>query len=514
MSTAESQQEQPVVRFKPGMIDDAKKAAVDLAEDFHSRKQDKTKAAILHTITNFEEVVGKIPDLFAKGKEYLLASIGDFKDRMLAELKPVEAVFEAKEDEFEAAVRAKAERETAVLQQLAQLKTEMDTLESETENLNQSHSTLNAEYSAILHNKKGFVESLRNLKPGRRKALLEAARLQATKAFDDKGRSRSEFVKKRSQHSSLKSQWDTEKYRADQNIESLRRDLEKAQKALVKKIDEINELMEIRIIRLQENIESCAQGGNLNEVDITNIDVRSRTNGIAAMVSKDVDLFTGELATLAAYKASPQGLHPVSADPGDKNQTSFEYFVDDSAAKSPTLFYTGQILETAKDSVSRRFVSCALVEVFSPKSSRHVAFHLPPRWIKDNFGQTKTAHFLEYNPLFFYQNLEKFVEREGCDFADLDVKIVSGLNVPPDQVAASLKAIGCDEKRIGVFQLPADNFSTLTIADRKKVLVVGEEVKFLQPGETTDAPIYTTIGGNNGRGHWLYTAPGQSRYVV
>ena len=513
MKVAEVQDNEQNSRFRPEMICDAQEAAVGLSANFQNRKENKTKAVILHTISDFRDVVGKIPNMFSEAKNFLLAGIGSFQSRLMEELNPLEEVVMDNESKVEAATEAKAKREAAVLQQLSKLNDEIEALKAETERLEQSHSSLNAAYENITYGQTGFLEFFKNLKPGRRKTLSEEARIKASQASDDWRSSRRKLSAKRLEHGELESKWSSEKYRSNQDLRSMSINLEKAQAALVKKIDEINIRLQYWIIRLQKDIDKCASGGNLNQVDMLAIDVRSRANGIAAIGGKEVDQFANEFARLSASIASPQGLNPISADPGKGKQDSFEYFVDDSTGPVPTFFYTGQILETANDSVSKGFVSCTLVEVFSPKSKRHVAFHLPPLWIKE-FGMTKTANFLEYNPLFFYGKLKKFIEQEGCDFEDLDVKIISGINVPPDEVAASFRAIGCDEKKIGIFQLPTSDFSTLTLADRRKILVVGEEIVFLEPGRTTQENVYTTVGGNNGIGHRFYSTSGESRYVV
>lgn len=514
MRPVEDQQSaQKSPRFTPDIIDDARAGVHSLADNFERRKEDKTKAAILQTISGFKDVVGKIPDLFTKEKEFLLLGIGDFATMVEEELTPFEKAVDAKSAEVEAATKALAERSAVVLQQLAALQQEIDNLKETTEQLRQSEEKLKGEYEQVTHGNNGLWEWTKNLKPGRKKALSEAARLAASQAFKDHSTSRERLRAKQSEHYNLKTSWDSEKFHKARDVKDLNQKLKKAQEELVQKFERLNVRLIDWIRRLHSDIEACANGGSLNMVDIRVIDTRSRANGIAAMASKDLDQFSDKLDDLSAYRTSGQGVHPISADPGDNNQTSFEYFVDDSTGPEPTLFYTGQILETSNDSVSRRFVACTLVEVFSPKSKKHVAFHLPPRWMKQ-FGMTQGANFSEYNPLFFYEKLKDFVQKEGCDFEDLDIKIVSGVNVPPDQIAASLKAIGCDEKKIGVFQLPVSDFSTLTLAEHRKVLILGEKIKFLEPGERRDGDIFIALGGDNGRGQAFYDAPGISRFAL
>ncbi len=537
MSKPENPQDiQQKPRFHPGIIDDASKAAAEIVANYQERRSSKTKDTVLQTISEFEEVIAKIPDIFAKDKELLSIGFGSFKDHAVQELAPFEAKIVANKDKSEAATAALAARESTVLAKLAELQEEINVLKKKTEELEAAHNSLTAEYERITYGKLGFMELLKNLKPGRKKFLSGEAGLKVSQALENYKKSKLQLREKQSAKSNLESDWNREKYRANDAIYPTERTLEETQEQLENKIKEIFKELGKWLTRLQKDIENCSNGAGLNEVNLLTVDVRSRVDGVRAMASQEVDRFTSEFERLSAYKkfalqisapapsrhsdsnreAIPfhSGLHPISADPGDGNQTSFQYFVDDKVGPTPTLFYTGQILETVNDSVSRRFVSCVLVEVFSPKSSRHVAFHLPPRWMRLN-GMTQGAHFLEYNPLFFYEKLKEFVEKEGCDFEDLDIKVVSGINVPPDQIQASLKALGCDEKKIGLFQLPSSNFSTLTLADQKKILILGGPSKFLEPGQTTNQDVFSTVGGgNNGYGHKFLETPAESRYVV
>lgn len=504
--------------FRPHDIVDAQRETQDLLGSFEVQKANKSTNSLSSLVTQFRSVIDKIPEIFKEEKEFFGRVMEDFAGKLRTEIGPLESQLGAADGQLEGLKTQKAQKMVAIDLRLGVLARELEVLENELVDAASCYDRLLARYDSLASGKAGFGEALRNLLPGRKSKTVEAARVAASGAFDDKREKNTAVRRKKIAISDEKNALEREESEFSREVKRLESDRDKIGSAISAKLGSLYSLFSDWISRLKSDVEYLSKGGRLNSVDIISIDTRSRVNGFRASADGVGSEFGDDLKQLAVYDANQKDLRPLTADPGDKNQSTFEYLRDNEPNSKPALFYTGQILETVNDSVSRRFVGCSLVEVFSPSSRKHVAFHLPPTWITKSFTGERTANFLEYNPLFFYTKLKQFVEDENCDFEDLEVKIVSGVIIPPDQIAASLRAIGVQEGKISVVQLPADNFATLTIAGKRKILINGEEVQFVGDDEKRvpdwQERVFTTVGGRSGRGYGYYATGDAVRFAV
>lgn len=464
--------------FRPENLSQAKTHAQELANNFLSTAS-HSPTSITEAIKSFKDVVEEIPSMFEREKNYLTQGIEYFQNNKVSDLPPLESQISELEKSLETKRNSKLLAQKKFDEAMKVIQTEIENLTKEANAAKTQAQDTSAEYDNLASESSNPDE-------------IEAKRIEGKTAIDISQSTDRSLRGKKIEKYDIKHEGEREIFRMEDEIKEEEKQLEKHKKVLLEKVKELSRTLSEWISVLQERIKFCESGGDLHDIDIARIDTKARVEGVLAELTELLEAYSKEFDRLDSFAGSDSKLRPVSPNPGRENQESFKYFRDNEENSSPALFYTGQILDTCNDSASREFVSCCIVEVFSPKSKRHVAFHLPPPWIK-KFMQT-TGSFKRYGAGFFYENLKDFVESENCSFEDLNITIVSGVAVPPDQIAVSLELVGCKREKIKVAQVPADNFFTLTLADQKRILIQGQEVKFKTEHEVAEEHHFRTMG--------------------
>jgi hypothetical protein len=223
-------------------------------------------------------------------------------------------------------------------------------------------------------------------------------------------------------------------------------------------------------------------GSGINKVDLVSISTKSR---VEKCLEKSVRIAGNDdrLIKMQRCLRNPEDVIRITDDSfsgvsiSDTNDV--QSLIEKETHEQPTVVYSGQCLETENDVISGGFYGCCLAEVFLPNKRCHVSFHLPAEWNDMN----NTGSYSLWTPGFFYRYLSESMKRHECNFEDLNIKIVVGIQIPPDEIKASFLALGCKTENVNLYQLPIYNFSTMTSADKQNILIIGKKAEYLEQSE-------------------------------
>lgn len=225
------------------------------------------------------------------------------------------------------------------------------------------------------------------------------------------------------------------------------------------------------------------KNGVENDVDLVSISTKSNIERCRknCIVLNDSDYRVAKMIKcLGSYDERVDICEHLCPDDIDiQKAEDVKRFAEDEIHDMPTIIYTAQCLETDNDVVSGGFYGCCFIEIFIPNQKRHLAFHLPAE-----FNPMKgTGSYALWTPDFFHTYLHAFMERNKCSFETLQITIVSGVMIPPNEIKASFLALGCDDENINCLQLPINDFSVMTFSQAQSILLRGDRAEYLEPSE-------------------------------
>ena len=496
--------------FSPDQLDEVL-AKLSTAEEGYTGSEKADPEVIESCVKVLNESVEAVPDIFAENKEYIKGYVEEFERKLADAVQPLEEQRSSLNRKIESLKSQKEAIETKQGLEMSKLQGKIDGLVAEKETLDEEYKAICSRVEAIASGNISMREKWALI--GRKKSKLRQLREEGTAKYEAAGAKSQELRSIKSEKFRLDDEHQDAVRKVQHEIDDVERELRKCEEDLVKNYQKFFADLGYLIGCMKRDIDRLVEGGNLNFVETINVDTRARVQASLAYANAQDPENAEAFTKLTKYRRSAES--DSEAEARMRGET-YEGRRETELNDEPTVFYTNQSLDTGNDSVSSRFQRCALVEVFSPKSQRHVSFHLAPKTQRIRGEDGGTFSYLK--PKFFYDALQGLLQEEGCGFDELQVKIVSGLTVPPDQIRASLAAIGCDEEKMKLVQLPISDFTALTVAAERKILIEGEEVELFdfrqqrRPGDERDRFIVSTASGPGL--HTISKTGEVNRYVV